>query len=101
MEIFDRESTKELIEGFVLIIHRTVLKEIGIEKVIDDIKKDNGEEKVTIEVQIPSSLLKEIEEDFVGMDLASKLSIILAYGVAVRRFEKNVKNYELAIKKRE
>jgi len=101
MEIFDKESTKELIEGFVLIINSTVLKEIGIDKVLDDIKKGSDEEKVTREVEIPTSLLKEIEGDFVGMDLTSKLSIILAYGVAVRRFEKNVKNYELEMKKRD
>ncbi|MCW7076842.1 MAG: hypothetical protein ACXQS6_07475 [Candidatus Syntropharchaeales archaeon] len=100
MEIFDRESTKELIEGFVLIIHRTVLKEIGIDKILDGLKKRGERETVTVEVEIPVGILDEIEEDFIGMDLSSKLSIIMAYGVAVRRFEKGVKNYELDVKKR-
>ena len=100
MEIFDKESTKELIEGFVLIIHRTVLKEIGIDKIIDGVKKGDDGENVSVEVQIPKNLLKEIDEDFVGMDLTSKLAIILAYGAAVRRFERSVKNYELEMNKR-
>jgi len=88
----DRNTLKELVEELVHILRRTTLKEIGANKLLNEI---NQEEKELVEIEIPKQLLEEIDKIYEGLNRSAKFSLLLSYGIALHRFEEEVKKFEL------
>lgn len=93
-DVFNRETTRELIEGFVHILHKTVLKEIDADRLLVEVESDD---KVRVKLMLPEKLLEKIKEVYLGMDTSAKITLLLSYGMALHDFEKSVKEYDVGM----